>query len=87
MTAVDFLLRQFALLGYDVHKYETIINEAKKIEEQKIIDAYDHHRCIGNFENGEEYYNQTFKQQEKLNSYEIHSNSSYVKTKITFKSK
>jgi hypothetical protein len=65
MTAVDFLLRQFALLGYDVHKYETIINEAKEMEKQKIIGAYDHHRCIGNFENGEEYYNQTSNQQEQ----------------------
>ena len=35
MTAVEFLLRQFALLGYDVHKYETIINEAKEMEKQQ----------------------------------------------------
>ena len=60
MTAVEFLLRQFALLGYDVHKYETIIKEAEEIDRQRIIDAYDHHRCIGNFENGEKYYNETF---------------------------
>jgi hypothetical protein len=32
-----------------------------------------------------ESYYLTFKQQEQLNSYEIHSNSSCVKTKLTFK--
>ena len=35
MTAVEFLLRQFALLGYDVHKYETIIKEAKEMEKEQ----------------------------------------------------
>jgi hypothetical protein len=35
MTAVEFLLRQFALLGYDVHKYETIINEVKEMEKEQ----------------------------------------------------
>ena len=35
MTAVEQLLRQFALLGYDVHKYETIINEALEIEKEQ----------------------------------------------------
>lgn len=61
MTGVEFLLRQFVLLGYDVHEYQTIIKEAEEIDRQRIIDAYDHHRCIGNFKNGEEYYNETFK--------------------------
>ena len=40
MTAVEFLLRQFALLGYDVHKYETIIKEAKEMEEDEAHKAY-----------------------------------------------
>jgi hypothetical protein len=43
MTAVDFLLRQFALLGYDVHKYETIINEAKEMEKED-KDNYDFYK-------------------------------------------
>jgi hypothetical protein len=93
MTTVEFLLRQFALLGYDVHKYETIINEAKEMEKEQIINATlygfrqdsDGDDWEGDNYNAEQYYNKTFKQQEQLNSYEIHSNSSYVKTKITFK--
>ena len=40
MTAIDFLLRQFALLGYDVHKYETIINEAKEMEKEQMHSEY-----------------------------------------------
>ena len=31
------------------------------IEKQQIKDAYDHMRCIGNFEYGEQFYNETFK--------------------------
>jgi len=87
-TAVEWLVDEIekVFVNQDI-KNTKVFEQAKEMEKQKIIDAYDHHRCIGNFENGEEYYNQTFKQQEKLNSYEIHSNSSYVKTKITFKSK
>jgi hypothetical protein len=72
-TAVDFLLRQFALLGYDVHKYETIINEAKEMEKEQIIKATlygfrqdsDGDDWEGDKHNAEKYYNQTFKQQEQ----------------------
>ncbi len=64
--------------------FEKVIEPFIQMEKERIKNAYDHHRCIANFENGEEYYNQTFKQ-EQLNSYEIHSNSSCVRTKITFK--
>ena len=71
MTAVEFLLRQFALLGYDVHKYETIINEAKEMEKKQIINArYDGKQEIRDFDimkcrSDERYYNETFKQQEQ----------------------
>jgi hypothetical protein len=66
MTAVEFLLRQFALLGYDVHKYETIINEAKEMEKEQIINAHyqGYRSSIGTTEISEKYYNETFKQQE-----------------------
>jgi hypothetical protein len=37
-----------------------LIEQAKEMEKQQKIDAYDYHRCIGNFENGEQYYNETY---------------------------
>jgi hypothetical protein len=45
--------------------FEKVIEPFIQMEKERIKNAYDHHRCIGNFENGEEYYNQTFKQQEQ----------------------
>ena len=95
MTSVDFLLRQFALLVYDVHKYETIINDAKEMEKKQYLkmSPYDldelANECsidwngevmdgaCGIYKEGfqkalelltiksEQYYNETFKQQEQ----------------------
>jgi hypothetical protein len=65
MTALDFLLRQFALLGYDVHKYETIINEAKEMEKEQIKNAWYNSLTKGDYHSGDEYYNETFKQQKQ----------------------
>lgn len=32
-----------------------------EIEKQQIINSYNYMRCIGNFENGEQYFNETYK--------------------------
>jgi hypothetical protein len=37
-----------------------IFYPAKQMEKEQIKDAYDHHRCIGNFENGKQYYKETY---------------------------
>lgn len=34
-------------------------------ERQQIIEAYDYHRVIGNYENGQEYYNAKFGEPQK----------------------
>ncbi len=36
------------------------LKQAKAMHQEEIKEAYDHHRCIGNFENGEQYYKETF---------------------------
>ena len=38
----------------------SFVKQAKEMDKQQKIDAYDYHRCIGNFENGEQYYNETY---------------------------
>jgi len=38
-----------------------IIEQAKAMEKEQIEDAYDQMRCIGNYENGKQYYNETYK--------------------------
>lgn len=37
-----------------------VLKKAKSIEKQQIIEAYDHMRRVGDFENGEQYFNDTF---------------------------
>jgi hypothetical protein len=65
-TAVEWLMEELPKHGSGaVRTFGDLFEQAKEMEKQKIIDAYDHHRCIGNFENGEQYYNKTFKQQEQ----------------------
>lgn len=58
-TAVEWLVNELKdSIGLkDMHAIE----KAKQMEKQQIINSYDHMRCIGNFENGKQYYNETFK--------------------------
>jgi hypothetical protein len=62
MTAVEFLIQQ--ILKHDksfIEFYNAEIQQAIEIEKQQIENAYDHCRCIGNFDSGIEYYNETHK--------------------------
>ena len=75
-TAVEWLVEQ--LSNYDLKMIELFkkeINQAKEMEKQQIIDAFDLgdanaiHRVVQQRENyiqyAEQYYNETFKQDEK----------------------
>ena len=57
-TAVEWLINQvedfIGLIPVD------IIEQAKAMEKEQIEDAYDQMRCIGNYENGKQYYNETY---------------------------
>lgn len=55
-TAVEWLVKQLVELDYDLTLIPNHIKHAKKMEKQQIIEAYDQMRCVGNFENGEQYY-------------------------------
>jgi hypothetical protein len=63
MTAVEFLGKQ--ALNYLNDEQENhfikVIQQAIEMEKQQIENAYDHCRCIGNFDSGTEYYNETYK--------------------------
>ena len=59
-TALDFFIEKlFKKIDY-MQVPQKLIDQAKEMEKEKIKDAYDYHRCIGNFENGEQYYNETY---------------------------
>jgi hypothetical protein len=76
-TVVDFIKTKVeensdtSFLNIDWDKFDEIINQAKEMFEQQIIDAWiDAEYCntIGNeinHEDGEQYYNETFKKQEQ----------------------
>ena len=54
-TAVEWLVKE-----YHLPQDSPLVRQAKEMDKQQKIDAYDYHRCIGNFENGEQYYNETY---------------------------
>jgi hypothetical protein len=62
MTAVEFLKQNLpSLFVDDSGHYENLFQKALELEKQQIENAYDHHRCIGNFDSGTEYYDETYK--------------------------
>ena len=61
MTAAEWLIKELKDFGYYTYNLEKLCEQAKEMEKQQIINAYDYMRCIGNFESGEQYYNETFK--------------------------
>lgn len=61
-SSIEWLLKKI-WWEYRLIPNDDIIEEAKSMHEEEIKNAYDHHRCIGNFENGEQYYNETFNKQ------------------------
>ena len=64
-TAVEWLVEHLIEYGFDLSHHQLEINQAKEMEkEQKIEFANDYgfHFCGYDYENAEEYYNQTYKQ-------------------------
>jgi hypothetical protein len=62
MTVVEFLKQNLpSLFLEDSGHYAELFEQAEELFEQQIKDAYDHCRCIGNFDSGTEYYNETYK--------------------------
>lgn len=64
MTAVEWLVEKLDQ-NFD-YVADTIIEQAKEMEKQQIIDAYEegtYHNTLGNedYETSEQYYNETFK--------------------------
>lgn len=47
-------------------KFKEIFEQAKAMEKEQIIEAYDERRCFIGYENGKEYYNETFEQQKHI---------------------
>jgi hypothetical protein len=37
-----------------------IVQQAKALEREQTENAYDQMRCVGNYENGKQYYNETY---------------------------
>jgi hypothetical protein len=57
-TAVEWLEKEYN----DKGKLTPVdFYQAKAMEKEQIEDAYDQMRCIGNYENGKQYYNETYK--------------------------
>lgn len=56
MTAIDWLVQQMKL--DELFNADYFIEQAKEIEKQQIIDAYEYGTI--HYKNGEEYYNETF---------------------------
>ena len=59
MTAVEYLEQK--LKGDKIFSLDVIIKQAKEIEKQQIIDAYETNRDIDTIQTAEEYYNETYK--------------------------
>jgi hypothetical protein len=45
-------------------KPQDAFEQARAMEKEQIEDAYDQMRCVGNYENGKQYYNETYSRQE-----------------------
>jgi hypothetical protein len=61
MTAVEWLVSQLNKKGFAQVVTDEEIEQAKEIEKQQIVDAFDGFPLsTRNSQNGEEYYNQTF---------------------------
>jgi hypothetical protein len=66
-TAVEWLVSHLNKQEWFTYKQNEYINQAKEMEKQQIIDAYNEGGCNWDSElEAEQYYNDTFKEIEKL---------------------
>jgi hypothetical protein len=54
---VDWMGKNQYFIGNDLLQ---AVEQAKAMEREQIEDAYDQMRCVGNYENGKQYYNETY---------------------------
>ena len=65
MTAVEWLIEQLEINNYISENAHWLIDDAKEMEKQQIIEAYSEGDINGIMDNrkmAEQYYNETFKQ-------------------------
>jgi hypothetical protein len=65
-TAVDWLVSHLNKQEWFTYKQREYIEQAKEMEKQQIIDAVDGFPLHNRHLDGEQYYNETFKEIEKL---------------------
>jgi hypothetical protein len=61
-TAVEWLVEQYKKVGGIPI---SMADQAKEMEKEQIVNAYNDCEWTGDHEDGEQYYNETFKQQEQ----------------------
>jgi hypothetical protein len=68
-TALEWLYEEFTKTNYLTEdEFYMIFNQAKEMEKEQIIDTFQDSRILSvtnNCSSGEQYYNETFKQQEQ----------------------
>ena len=67
MTAIEWLVETFKLTNVDLSHHKLLIEQAKQMEKEQIIDAYYEGKEYGFKEHGEQYYNETFKNETTTN--------------------
>ena len=60
LTAVEWLVEQLKDMEYDLRLIPNTINQAKAMEKEQIVNAYNDCEWTGDHEDGEQYYNETF---------------------------
>ena len=68
LSSVEWLITELEKFELGTSEYYTkaaIKNHARRRNRWEIEDAYDHMRCVGNFDTGKDYYNGQFGDQEK----------------------
>lgn len=61
-TAVEWLFNKLLLMNPNLLGFGDYLEQAKEMEKQQIIDAFDIWFKPSEFEDGEQYYNETFNQ-------------------------
>jgi hypothetical protein len=63
-TAVEWLFEQLPTIDkYDPY-YADIINQAKEMEKEQIVEAFDNGTYFSKWPDAEQYYNETFKSEQ-----------------------
>lgn len=65
-SSVQWLFQKLWDTPKDKLEWQSIFLMAHQMHQEEIQNSYDHHRCIGNFENGEQYYKETFKDDKEV---------------------